>query len=173
MTPLRHRHGNQRGVVAVEFGLVLPVLLGLFGGMVEMGHAIYQYDTLTKSVRNATRYLSEFSPIDPNYPLAGAKCLAVYGNTGCTGTPLIGNLTTSNVVVCDRSSTTAPSCQDLTYANYMVYDATNNSNAGTSVGTINLVSVKISGYQYSPIQAILNFSGLTFGDIKTVMRQVL
>jgi Flp pilus assembly protein TadG len=162
----------QRGVAAVEFAVILPILLVLFGGMAEMGHAIYQYETLTKSVRNAARYLSEFSPADPAYPIAAAKCLAAYGNTGCTGTALATNLSTSNVKVCDRVAAT--DCPNSSFGNVNVYDANNNDNSGPAAGTINLVEVKITGYTYSHIQAILAFTGLTtFGDIVSVMRQVL
>ncbi|AJC20720.2 TadE/TadG family type IV pilus assembly protein [Pandoraea pulmonicola] len=181
--PAQARHTSRRprrslrpqtGAVAVEFGLLLPVLLILFGGMVEMGHALYEYDTLTKASRNATRYLSEYSPSDPTYPIAAAKCLAVSGTTDCSGAALAPDLSTANVVICDRSNPTDANCQDLAYGNYTVYDTTdNNAGAGSSVGTINLVAVKIVNYQYTPIQGILNFAGLVFGDIATVMRQVL
>ncbi|VVE49319.1 flp pilus assembly protein [Pandoraea horticolens] len=168
--PLRH----QTGAVAVEFGLLLPVLLILFGGMVEMGHALYEYDTLTKASRNAARYLSEYSPSDPTYPIGAAKCLTVYGTTDCSGTVLAPNLSTANVVICDRSNPTDANCQDLVYGNYTVYDATDNNGAsGSSVGAINLIAVKIVNYEYTPIQAILDVTGLVFGNIATVMRQVL
>lgn len=172
--PSRRPHRHQTGAVAVEFGLLLPVLLILFGGMVEMGHALYEYDTLTKASRNGARYLSEYSPSDPTYPIGAAKCLTVYGTTDCSGTVLAPNLSTANVVICDRSNPTDANCQDLAYGNYTVYDTTDNNGAtGSSVGTINLVAVKIVNYQYTPIQAILDVTGLVFGNITTVMRQVL
>lgn len=160
---------RQRGAALVEFAILLPVLLTLFGGMVELGHAIYQYETLTKSARNAARYLSQFSPLDANYPIASAQCLAVYGNTGCTGSPLVPNLSASNVVVCDRSNSSG--CPGGTFLGYSVYDADNNASSGTLEESIDLVQVKITGYTYSSIQSIFNLGGLTFGDISVVMRQ--
>ena len=171
---IRRIHGKrERGVAIVEFALILPVLALLFGGMAELGHAIYQYESLTKGARNAARYLSEFSAIDPSYPLAAAKCLAVYGTTDCTGTPIVNNLSVSNVVVCDRNDSSG--CPGGTFLSYQVYDATNNdsSDPTTLAGSVNLVEVKITGYAYSPLQSIFNLSGLTFGDVSVVMRQVL
>jgi Flp pilus assembly protein TadG len=160
---------RERGAALVELSLVLTLLITLFGGLVELGHAIYQYETLTKAARNAARYLSQYSPLDANYPLSSAKCLAVYGNTSCTGTPLATGLSTTNIVVCDQSDSSG--CADGTYSGYNVYDATNNANSSVLQGAINLVEVKITGYHYSPIQSIFSVTGVTFGDISVVMRQ--
>lgn len=159
----------QRGVAAVEFGLMLvPMLLMVFG-VVEFGRAFYQYDTLTKSTRAAARYLSQYSPADANYPTAAAKCLAVYGNTACTGPVLVPGLTTSMVVICDRVDKTG--CLDQEFANVSTYNTI--PGGGTPAGTINLVGVKITGFAYSPLQSFINLAGLVFADISTVMRQVL
>ena len=49
---------RQRGVAAVEFAIILPVLLFLMVATEEVGRAFYQYNTLTKSVRDGARYLS-------------------------------------------------------------------------------------------------------------------
>ena len=49
---------NQRGAALIELAFVLPVLLIMTFIVTEFGRAIYQYDTLTKSVRDATRYLT-------------------------------------------------------------------------------------------------------------------
>ncbi|MGV2290622.1 TadE/TadG family type IV pilus assembly protein [Trinickia sp. YCB016] len=172
-----------QGVAAVEFGIVLIPLVVLVSGLVEFGHAIYQYETLTKSTRDAARYLSTYLPSDPAYPLASAQCLAVYGSTSCPssgGTPLVAGLTTSMVVVCDASHTTG--CSDASdpaqFSNVTTYDTNNDAvNASSQTGSINLVEVKIKGYPYSPIEpylqtTILNLSALTFNNIVTVMRQV-
>lgn len=159
----------QRGVAAVEFGILLIPMLLMVCGVAEFGHAIYQYDNLTKATRSAARYLSQYSPLDVSYPTAGAKCLAVYGNTGCTGSPLVTGLTTAMVVICDRGDSSG--CPGQTFGDVSTYD--NSSGTGTPAGTINVVEVKITGYPYSPVQQFINVSGLVFGDIATVMRQVL
>ena len=47
---------RQRGVAIVEFALVLPLLLLMTFVVTEYSRALYQYNTLTKSVRDAARY---------------------------------------------------------------------------------------------------------------------
>jgi len=174
---------KMQGVAAVELGIIMIPLVALFAGLAEFGHAIYQYETLTKSTRDAARYLSTYLPSDPAYPLASAQCLAVYGSTTCPssgGTPLVPGLTTSMVIVCDASHTT--SCSDASdpasFSNVTTYDTNNDTvNAASQTGSINLVEVKIKGYPYTPIVLTLNMFYLsmaapTFGNIATVMRQV-
>jgi len=165
----RHINKRQRGVAAVEFGIMLVPLLLMACGVAEFGRAIYQYDTLTKATRTAARYLSQFSPDDVAYPVAATQCLAAYGNTACSGQPLAPGLTTAMVVICDRVNSAG--CSGQAFSNVSTYD--NPAGTGSAAGTINLVAVKISGFAYTPVQSFINVSGLTFGDITTVMRQVL
>lgn len=49
---------SQRGAAAIEFAFILPLLLVIFTGMVEFGRAMWHYDALAKSARDAARYLS-------------------------------------------------------------------------------------------------------------------
>ncbi|WP_269504979.1 TadE/TadG family type IV pilus assembly protein [Burkholderia sp. IMCC1007] len=176
MNRLPIRRSRMRGVAAVEFALVLMPMVVLATGVAEFGRAIYQYETLTKATRNAARYLSVYLPSDSAYPLAAAQCLVVYGNTTCgaAGTELVPGLTTSMVIVCDAAHST--DCGDASdppqFANLPTYDSTNNSASGTATGSINVVEVKVKGYQYQPIPAYPGLSSITFGNIVTVMRQV-
>ncbi|UEP52408.1 pilus assembly protein [Burkholderia ambifaria] len=176
MKRLPIRRSRMRGVAAVEFALVLMPMIVLATGVAEFGRAIYQYETLTKATRDAARYLSVFLPGDSAYPLAQAQCLVVYGSTTCgsAGTELVPGLTTSMVIVCD--ATHSPDCADASdpsqFANLPTYDSTNNAPSGTATGSINLVEVKVKGYQYQPIPAYPGLSSITFGNIVTVMRQV-
>ncbi|KUY90119.1 MULTISPECIES: TadE/TadG family type IV pilus assembly protein [unclassified Burkholderia] len=170
------RRSRMRGVAAVEFALVLMPMIVLATGVAEFGRAIYQYETLTKATRDAARYLSVYLPADSGYPLAAAQCLVVYGNTTCgsAGTELVPGLTTSMVIVCDAAHST--DCADASdppqFANLPTYDSTNNAASGTATGSINVVEVKVKGYQYQPIPAYPGLSSITFGNIVTVMRQV-
>jgi TadE-like protein len=50
--------GARRGSAAVEFVLVLPVLVGLSAFVVETGRLLADYHTVSKSVRGAARYLA-------------------------------------------------------------------------------------------------------------------
>jgi Flp pilus assembly protein TadG len=153
---------RMRGAVAVEFGLVAIPLIILLLGIAEFGHAFYQYNTMVKSVRDATRLLSAYDPTDTtDYPLAQAQCLVVYGTTDCSGSALVTGLTTNMVVVCDQVNTTGCSGQ---YKNVQTNPAAE---------TINLVQVKVTGYPYSQITGFFNLGSLVFGDISCVMRQVL
>ncbi|MGH8657509.1 MAG: TadE/TadG family type IV pilus assembly protein [Gammaproteobacteria bacterium] len=49
---------RQAGVAAVEFAIVLPVVLLLMLATAELGRAFYQYNTLAKAVRDGARYSS-------------------------------------------------------------------------------------------------------------------
>lgn len=150
---------SMRGAVAVEFALLIPLLLVLALGAAEFGRALYQYNTLVKATRDAVRHLSQRNPTETGYSQARteAQCLAVYGNTGCTGQPLAPGLTTSLVSI-------------KQYANVAT---------GTSLvpgPPINLVEVGITGYTFNFIldpRAFLGGGGdlIKFGDIRATMRQ--
>ena len=147
---------NMRGAVAVEMALLLIPLVVLAFGVAEFGRAIYQYNTLVKTVRDAGRLLSQHDATNSvNYPtyVAQAKCLAVYGTVDCSGSTLAPGLTTGMVNI--SSSTTL-------------------SAAGT---TINLVEVSITDYRFEFVFNPLVFfgnsdTGITFGPIQTTMRQL-
>jgi hypothetical protein len=83
-----------RGVALVEFALILPLLLILTFITTEYGRALYQYNVLTKSVRDAVRFLSMQ---DEGQGIAEAKNLVVYGNPAGTGNPLAYGLSLSQV----------------------------------------------------------------------------
>lgn len=156
-----HRR-SERGAAAVEFAILAAlVLVPLAFGLSEAGRALYQYNTLVKSTRDAARYLTS---LPPGAGHAAAKCLAVYGNRTCSGSPLAPGLATGQVSICDASN-----CAD--HAN-----EPSNGNGGASTGSINLVSVMISDYPYASLLPAL-FPSVTFGSaafpLRTTMRQVL
>ncbi len=143
---------RQRGVAAVEMGIVLIPLVTLLFGITEFGRAFYQYNTLAKATRDGARYLSQQGPGDAT-EIGIAKCLVVYGNQDCTGSPLVPGLTTAQVSVCD--STTCPSTH---------------WQQGVSP-PINLVTVTVTGYAFfSAVPFVV--PNITFNDISTTMRQV-
>ena len=51
----RRRAAHERGAAAVEFALVLPVLLAVLMGVVEMGLALYDKAVLTHASREGAR----------------------------------------------------------------------------------------------------------------------
>ncbi|PTB20240.1 pilus assembly protein TadG [Trinickia symbiotica] len=172
------RRDRARGAAMVEFAIFLVPLIMLAMGVAEFGRAIWQYEALTKSTRDAARYLSTYLPNDPAYPVASAKCLVVYGSTSCPSgqaTPLVSGLTTSMVVICDAVNSAG--CQDSTdpaqFSNVPTYDTTNGASGGTQSGSINLVEVKVEGFPYTQIEPFFKLpTPFNFNNILTVMRQV-
>jgi len=95
---------QERGQSLLEFAMVLPVLLLLAIGTIEFGRAYFQYNTLSKAVRQAARYMSFHA-----YTAAertNASNMAIYGNVAGTGTPCIPGLTTSNIAITPRNGGT-------------------------------------------------------------------
>jgi len=155
MRPNVHRgRTRQRGVAAVEMGIVLIPLVFLMFGITEFGRAFYQYNTIVKATRDAARFLSGQGPGDAT-SIGKARCLVVYGNTDCTGSALVPGLSTGEVVVCDSTN-----C------------ASTHAAQSTGSGVINLVTVTVSGYGFTSVVPFV-VPNLTFNDISTTMRQVL
>lgn len=111
--PLRVLHGPRwsRGLAAVEFVVTAPfILLLLFAGA-EVGRAFVQYATLSYSIRNSARFVSEHSingttgvvVLTPAM-IAEAKNLAVFGNTVGTGNARLPNYQTGQVGVVDAGA---------------------------------------------------------------------
>lgn len=139
---------KQKGVALVEFALVLPFLILLSIITVEFGRAVWEYNTLTKSVRDAARYLSIQTP---GTKITEARNLAVYGNPSGSGAPLAIGLTPSLV-------------PDPVW-----------QTAGTAP-VINTVTVRISGYTFNSMFVSvlgLPFGAIRFSDIKATMRSYL
>lgn len=139
---------KQDGVAIVEFALILPMLLLLTFITTEFGRALYQYNTVAKSVRDAARYLTLQTP---GTHQAEAANLIVYGNTAGTGTPLARGLTTAHVV--------APVWEEV----------------GVNP-VIKTVTVRVSGYQFQSMVSTVfgqSFGTYTFSDITATMRSYL
>jgi Flp pilus assembly protein TadG len=136
---------RERGVALTEFALVLPMLLILMLVTMEFGRAYYQFNMLTKSVREAARYLSVRTPgVDKDK----AKNIIVYGNPSGTGSPQIPGLSLSNV-------------PDPTWGTAGAYP------------TLNTVTVTVSGYTYKPLVKGVSwilFDNITFGPVRATMR---
>lgn len=166
---MHRRPANQYGAAVVEFALVLIPLLVLAFGVVEFGRAIYHYDAVVKSVRSASRWVATHDPSDTvNFSTAAmqARCLAVYGKTSCQGsdTPLSPGLSTSHVKICSRAS--VAECPDLQNTDVQ------NVSTGVGTGTLNLVVVRIDGYQFNFLGLPLTGAGTSvqFNTISSVMR---
>ena len=152
MSPTRKQHG----VALVEFAITVSLLMLIVFGITEFGRAIFQYDTLAKAARDATRLLSTKAPGDAD-AIADATCLTVYGHMApcsTTETPLVPGLTSSMVSICDSISCAA----------------THQSQGAAPV--MNLVTVTINAYPFASLVSFVvpNFN---FGPISVTMKQVL
>lgn len=149
----------QKGVAAIEFAILLPLLLMIAFGITEFGRALYQYNTLVKATRDAARYVMTQNPGGVADP--AAKCLAVYGNTSCTGTALVPGLTVEAVTVCDWQR------------DYASEGATcpNHHQQGTAP-VVNLVTVTINHYRFQSFVPFVtaDLASFAFGPISTTMK---
>lgn len=98
--------GRERGAVAVEFGLVAPILLLLVGGIVEFSHMYNLQISVTQAAREAARTMAVEQDEDDATAagIAGAPGLDpasfVFDFTGvCDGTP--GNATVTVTYTAD------------------------------------------------------------------------
>ncbi|MDT3670307.1 MAG: TadE/TadG family type IV pilus assembly protein [Aromatoleum sp.] len=145
-----------RGVAAVEFAILAIPLVTLAFGITEIGRAIYSYNTLVKSVRDAARFLTSQAPGDPTKH-AMAKSMAVYGAPNCTGcAPLASGLTTGMIQTCDS----ALPCEGVT------------NTLPTGSGIIKTVTVRIVGYPYNSLVEFV-VSDMNFNNISITMRSHL
>jgi Flp pilus assembly protein TadG len=152
----RRLHCRERGAALVELALMMPLLLILTMITTEFGRAMYQYNLLTKSVRDSVRYLSVQTP---GTHATEAQNLIIYGRTTASGTPLVPGLTAANVA--------AP-----------VW-ATQGS-----APIINTVTVRVQNYCFRPLftsvfgvsfntSACGGAAGIPFGNITATMRALL
>lgn len=54
----RARAHKQRGVATIEFAICAPVLFLMMLATAELGRAMFQYNTLVKTVRDGARYVA-------------------------------------------------------------------------------------------------------------------
>lgn len=142
-----------RGVAALELALVMIPLTLLLVGAAELGRALYTYNVLGQSVRDAVRYLSQQPPGDAAARQV-ARCLSVYGNEDCAGTPLAVGLATNQIVICDAQACPA------------THAAQQRGNA-----VMDLVTVSVSGYAF---QSVLTWAvpNITFRTLSATMRGI-
>jgi Flp pilus assembly protein TadG len=99
---------REQGLAAVEFAIILPLVLLIMLATAELGRALYQYNTLTKAVRDGARYLSSVAigggagVIDlTGTKMTNTKNLVVFGNISGTGTSLLPGLTLAQITIPD------------------------------------------------------------------------
>jgi Flp pilus assembly protein TadG len=144
-------------VALIELAFAIPFLILLSLIATEFGRAIYQYNTIAKSVRDAARYLAMQTP---NTHGTEARNLVLYGTTtsNTNSVPLVPGLSSSNL-----PSDSTPSWQ------------TTGSNP-----VINTVTITVQGFCFRPMVANVfgvaltsptqSCNGIPFGNISATMR---
>jgi hypothetical protein len=99
---------RERGLAAVEFAIILPLVLLIMLATAELGRALYQYNTLTKAVRDGARYLSGVAIVGGTgaidltaTKLTNTRNLVVYGNISGAGTALLPGLAPAQITIPD------------------------------------------------------------------------
>ncbi len=122
---LRGFVGEERGTQLVEMAIVLPILLVLLAATAEFARFYWQFTTLKTAVRAGARHASKWRKED-SWTDCETKNLVVYGDITCgtpAGQPLVTGLNGTHVIV----------------------------QANGPVNRVESVTVKISGFNYTPI----------------------
>jgi hypothetical protein len=93
----------QQGVAAIEFTIILPLMLLLIFATAEFGRLLYQYNALNQAVRDAGRYLTNYAIPDDNNNVdislehgENARNLILYGQV-VVGDLRFANLTSGDI----------------------------------------------------------------------------
>ena len=105
-TSTDNHNRKQKGQSLVEFALVVPFLLLVAVGTIEIGRAYFTYNTLSKAVREGARYMSGHA-YDSALEFPNVQNMVVYGNTGGSGSPILPGLTTGMVTITPRGGGTS------------------------------------------------------------------
>lgn len=106
MTSRRGPLGIPRGAAAVEFALVVPVLLVIVLGSIDWGYYFFVQQVVTNAAREAAR-VGTLTPFDPLNPGADATsqheaedvATAYITNAGLAGTPGVAVTSNGSVTV--------------------------------------------------------------------------
>ena len=117
---------GERGSTLVEFAIGATVFLTVMFAVIEFGRALWTHNALADAARRGARYAVVHTAADS----AAVKNVVVYGDPAGGSTPLVNNLSTSNV--------------NVTYSGF-----------GLSGGT---ATVSISNYQFQFVVPIVSTS---------------
>lgn len=133
-TPLRHRWRRRgRGQTLVEFAMVLPIVFIVLIATLDLGRAVFVYNTLAQSARYAARMAMV------NQQVSDVQAAAI------SSAPTLG-LTASNVDVCFKTAFSSQS------------DCSNPSidNCPQSTRTIGCLAVVNTHVSYTPMTPVIS-----------------
>lgn len=99
---------GQRGQAAVELALLLPILVLLLFGVVQLARVFYVYHTLHKAVRSGAGFLARLSDVNfcdaQGETFLDARNFIVYGNLEGSGAPVVNGLTPEMIqIIAERA----------------------------------------------------------------------
>jgi hypothetical protein len=103
----------QSGLATVEFALIGALALTVLFGVIEIGRALFVWNTLSEATRRGAR-LAAVCPMDH----VSIKRVAILSNPGGPNTsPIVSNLSTANVTVAylDEDGTPTANFPDIKY----------------------------------------------------------
>jgi len=94
---------RQRGLATMEFAIALPLIILVALAVTELGRGLYQYNTLTKAVRDGARHLSNIAVgplgiVDIGPHITATQNIVVYGDID-GGTAVLPSLAPADVTV--------------------------------------------------------------------------
>ena len=128
---------NEKGGTLAELAILIPFLIVMAASVAELGRLFQSYSTLSKSTRNAARYLSGQAYNDDT--IGKAKNMAYCGKLTCAegDAPVVTGLEPTDIVV------------DPEWRN------------GEAGGTLLRVTVRVQNYSFEPL---FNLAGLLGAD---------
>lgn len=97
MSVLSKYYQSEDGVAAIEAALVFPFLTTLGLGAIDTSILLMQNHKLSTALSSAANYMAYAE--DPRSAETKAKNLAITGSLDASGTPLISNLTPSDIMI--------------------------------------------------------------------------
>jgi len=136
MLRMKTCRNNERGSTLVEFAIGATVFMTVMFAVLEFGRALWVHNALTDAARRGARYATLNTAANESQ----VKNVVVYGNPNGTGSPMLNNLSTTNV--------------DVTYSGFGLNDGT--------------VSVSITDYQFQFVIPVVGTT-ITMPNYKTTL----
>jgi len=141
---MRIKYSSQKGASAVEFALVLPLLMLILWGIIEFGLLLYNKQVITNASREGARAgIVAQNPRVTSGAIAGVvtsycgSYLVTFGGTGLSVTSSAAG-----------TSFGQPLTVTVTYPyQFLVFQNIANTFFGGSFGTINLTAVTVMRYE--------------------------
>lgn len=152
-----HIKKKQSGVASVEVALVMPFIFLMMLGGIELARTVYQYNSLVKNLRDATKYVaSAVRPLNHNAADSTDPEVVKYKTVIAEA---------SNLAMCGKTT----ACDSATVANLSLNDI--DISYPEPVNGITLVNMTISGFSLGFVTDLFGDS-LALNDISYTMYQL-